>query len=225
MQFEVGKTYSVEETPSVCNVGFHFCEKLAAVHEYYRLMNRRVCEVEAFGVIDKKMNKSATNEIRIIRELSREEICGLSNSGSGNTGYINSGDRNSGDRNSGYQNSGFFNSCNNSAGIFMSRRISYEAFNKSLTEDELGALISSNGYDVCKRFRMVKYRVRAKTGKFGDFRYMGYKESWKVFWNGLSVGERMSIMRMPFFDADVFFEITGVRCQYHRDGGLKRGSK
>jgi hypothetical protein len=275
-QYEIGQTYEMAKSPSVCNRGFHFCEKVADIHEYYKLGDNRVCEIEALGEIVKEGNKSATNKIKIIRELSREEIRTLGNSGTDNTGYrnsgycnsgycnsgdcnsgnrnsgdcnsgnrnsgnrnsgdcnsgyrnsgdcnsgnrnsgdCNSGDCNSGNRNSGYCNSGYcnsgeFNSCNRSAGVFMSKRISFEAFNKSLTEEEFNELINSRGYRICRRFELVRFRIRAKTGKFGDFRYLSYKSSWNYFWYKLSFEERMEIRKMPHFDKDVFFEITGIK--------------
>jgi hypothetical protein len=135
---------------------------------------------------------------------------GNQNSGNWNSGNWNSGDQNSGYQNSGDRNSGNFNSCDNSAGIFMSKRISYEAFNKSLTKDEFTALIASHGYRICKRFTLVQYRIRAATGKFGDFRYLSYKKSWAVFWNSLSFEERNHIRKMPYVDKEVFKDITGV---------------
>ena len=64
---------------------------------------------------------------------------------------------------------------------------------------------------ICKDFCLVRYRIRTKTGKFGDFRHMGYKASWRVFWNGLTVAQRLAVRKMPFFDKDAFREITGIR--------------
>jgi hypothetical protein len=200
-QYEVGETYEMSALPSVCNRGFHFCEKIFDVHGYYKLGDSRICEIEAFGEIDKEGDKSATNKIKIIRELSREEIRTLANVGTDNSGYGNSGNRNSGE----------FNSCGHSAGVFMSKRISFEAFNKSLSKDEFEALTASRGYQVCLEFRPVKFRVRTKTGKFGDFRYLDYKSSWKHFWNNLKFEQRLAICRMPHFDKDVFFETTGIK--------------
>jgi hypothetical protein len=201
MQYEVGKTYEMDEDPVVCSRGFHFCERIIDVHEYYKLGDSRICEIEAIGKVEKDGNKSSTNKILIIRELSREEIRTLGNVGTDNTGYGNSGDGNSGE----------FNSCNNSAGVFMTRRISFEAFNKALTEDEYNELISSPGFRICKNFSLCKYRVRTQTGKFGDFRYMGYKSSWRVYWSKLSFADRNYVRQMPHLDKDVFYEITGVK--------------
>jgi hypothetical protein len=38
-----------------------------------------------------------------------------------------------------------------------------------------------------------------------------YKTLWRYFWNSLTFKERVAIRRMPHFDKDVFFEITGVK--------------
>ena len=94
-QYEVGKTYEMEEEPIICKRGFHFCDSLSWVDSYYPLVtkvwnispddggliffNFRYCEVEAVGEIvsDEEgclISKRATNKIRIVRELTIEEV-------------------------------------------------------------------------------------------------------------------------------------------------------
>jgi len=34
-QYEVGKTYEEDVTPSVCNIGFHFCKQAKDCFNYY----------------------------------------------------------------------------------------------------------------------------------------------------------------------------------------------
>jgi hypothetical protein len=221
MQYAVGGEYKIEGSLEWCKRGFHFCGTVAQVHLYYNLADSRICEVEATGFVISGKGKYVTNRIKILRELSRKEIWQMVNSGENNSGYqnsgdLNSGDRNSGDRNSGDQNSGDRNSgnfcsCDGSSGVFMSRRLHYEAFNKTLSQNEYNKLVSSSGYKVCLRFHPVQFRMRAVTGKYGDYRYMSYKASWRVFWNGLSFQERLAVARMPHFDAKVFYEITGIK--------------
>ena len=92
----------------------------------------------------------------------------------------------------------------------MSQKISYEAFNKSLAENEYKEFINSKGFSICRRFQLVKFRVRAKAGKYGDYKYLSYKNSWKVFWSNLSFKERNEIRNMPHLDRAVFEEITGI---------------
>ena len=109
-QYEVGKSYELGENErlDICNCGFHFCKKMSWVHEYYSLSNKstRICEIEALGDVQEKDNKCVTDKIKIVRELSREEIEILKNDGFENTGVGNTGDSNTGDRNTGYSNTG-----------------------------------------------------------------------------------------------------------------------
>ena len=119
MQYEVGKTYEMKETPIICERGFHFCERVVDCFEYYRFdSNNKVAEIEAFGELDfeEDENKHCTNKIKIIRELNWHEVLDLVNTGKGCTGIHNSGNRNSGNRNSGDWNSGNGNSGNWNSG-------------------------------------------------------------------------------------------------------------
>ena len=116
-QYEIGKKYEMEETPVICEKGFHFCEKAADCFEYYGFdSNNKVAEIEAYGELDfeKDGDKHCTNKIKIIRELNWHEVLDLVNTGKNCTGLCNSGSRNSGSRNSGDWNSGDWNSgdCN-----------------------------------------------------------------------------------------------------------------
>jgi len=124
-EFEVGKTYSVDGKLEMCKNGFHFHTNTKDLFEYYNFYNKpRVCEIEAINVIIEN-NKSVCKTIKIIKELTWDEVLSLVNSGDYNSGYRNSGyynsgyynsgghnsgDYNSGDYNSGYYNSGYYNS-------------------------------------------------------------------------------------------------------------------
>ena len=71
-QYEIGKTYEIEGLPILCNKGFHFCNSVSDVYDYYSMSeDTRVCEVEPLGEIvkDANGNKYVTNKIRIVREI------------------------------------------------------------------------------------------------------------------------------------------------------------
>lgn len=113
-QFKVGKTYSTDSL-LMCSSGFHFCENILDVYNYYeKSSDTVVCEVEALGQVLKEGDKSCTDKIKIVKQLTEKELLEVwitrSNSGYGNSGYGNSGNRNSGDGNSGDGNSGNGNS-------------------------------------------------------------------------------------------------------------------
>ena len=137
--YEVGKTYTVEGEIKICENGYHFCKKCVDVYDYYN-KPCRICEVSVTGAVQTQGNKSVGRRLKILRELTADEISSLCNSGdcnsgdcnsgdcnSGNcnsgdcnSGNRNSGDRNSGDRNSGDRNSGNWNSGNRNSGYWNS---------------------------------------------------------------------------------------------------------
>ena len=118
-QYTVGETFEEDVTPSCCNRGFHFCTELKDCFNYYSFdPNNKVAEIEALGKIDTETNKNkyCTNKIKILRELSWEEVLKMVNMGKANTGNCNNGDWNSGNRNRGNRNSGNRNSGNCNSG-------------------------------------------------------------------------------------------------------------
>ena len=116
-QYKVGETYEHKGDISICRKGFHFCREIAKCFNYYDFNpNNKVAEIEALGNVESDGDKSVTDKIKIVREISWEEMLRLANSGEGNTGLENSGNRNSGNRNSGDWNSGNRNSGNKNSG-------------------------------------------------------------------------------------------------------------
>ena len=118
-----GKQYSCPGTfeefvsPSVCNVGMHFCKNAADCFRYYDFdPNNHVAEVIAHGTVAEDGNKCATNKLEIVREIPWAEVLEIVNTGKACTGRCNSGDWNSGDRNSGNWNSGDRNSGDRNSG-------------------------------------------------------------------------------------------------------------
>ena len=198
-QYAVGKTYTHEGRMGLCDSGFHFCEKLADCFNYYDFnIDNKVAEIEALGKVERGDDKSVTNKIRIVRELTWHEVLGLVNLGRGNTGLGNSGNRNSGNR-----NSGDFNSCNHSSGAFCSSEPEFLLFNKPspISRDEF---YSSRAYYICRRLEVVE-----KVGE--EYKPVAYKESWAKLWESLDNEEKIIVQSIPNFDAKVFEEITGIR--------------
>ena len=137
-QYQVGKSYEMDEEPIICERGYHFCTKLIDCYDYYDFdENNKVAEITAYGKIsiDENEKKSCTNKIKIEKAIDWTEVLnmvnvgknctGLSNSGDCNSGDYNSGDHNSGDHNSGNHNSGnhnsgYYNSGNYNSGYYNS---------------------------------------------------------------------------------------------------------
>ena len=121
-QFEVGGVYDTgykkEELELCSETVFHFCDSLEKVHEYYDCINEenRYCEIEVLGEFIYDENKCGSNKIKILREITGEELEILKGHKNGNTGLFNSGHSNSGNYNSGHSNSGNKNSGNYNSG-------------------------------------------------------------------------------------------------------------
>ena len=85
-QYEVGKSYEMDEKPAICHKGFHFCKKAVDCFNYYDFNpSNKVAEVEAYGEveIDSKEGKICTNKIKIIREIPWTEVLEIVNTGKG----------------------------------------------------------------------------------------------------------------------------------------------
>ena len=116
-QFEIGKTYDTgapDNKIKLCSKKvFHYCDSLVKVHRYYSVgkqYNNRFCEIEVLGAEVSDDEICGSNRIRIVREITGEELNILKGLINGNIGYFNSGNYNSGYRNSGDYNNGIFNS-------------------------------------------------------------------------------------------------------------------
>ena len=74
MQYELGKIYTVDGEVIPCENGFHFCKKIEYLNRYYDIADSRIFEVVADGIIRQDENKYVAEKIRLVRELSKEEI-------------------------------------------------------------------------------------------------------------------------------------------------------
>ena len=73
-KYEIGQTYEMDGEIKPCSRGFHFCRNMADVLNYYAEKDCRYAEVEAHGEVIDSDNKSVTNKLRIIRELTWAEV-------------------------------------------------------------------------------------------------------------------------------------------------------
>ncbi|MCK9272921.1 RHS repeat protein [Candidatus Gracilibacteria bacterium] len=69
--YEVGKTYILKGELIMCKNGFHFCQDLFDVFYYYTPDKYlKVFKVEALGNIETERDKSVTDKIKILEEVS-----------------------------------------------------------------------------------------------------------------------------------------------------------
>lgn len=118
-QFEIGKEYKIEHEGrplELCSdTVFHYCDTLRQVCFFYSIAcSSRYFEIEVMGDVVTDGYKCGSDHIKIVRELSKEEIDCLTgldspNMGLWNNGTYNIGSCNDGNNNIGHKNQGSFN--------------------------------------------------------------------------------------------------------------------
>ena len=159
---------------------------------------------------------------------SRNWNSGDENSGNWNSGNRNSGNRNSGNRNSGNWNSGNWNSGNWNSGNWNSG-------------DENSGFLNTNESDKIRIFNKWIDKIKIEFPNFfyfelnqwithdtateqekinhkeeiencgGFLRKIGYKSAWQLSYQKATQEDKDKVKQLPGFDADIFFEITGIR--------------
>lgn len=248
--------------PELCGAGMHFCKIAANCFNYYNFdPNNHVAEVEAVGEISTYEDKSCTNKLKIIREISWDEVlrlvnfgenctgnsntgdynsgncntgdCNTGNGNTGdcndgdfNTGAYNSGDFNTGDYNSGNYNTGYWNFSSNTAGCFCTEDPKIRMFDKE-TNWTFNDWYISNGCRTmlnCPQNTKITEWVReeemSEEEKKNNPTYKttgGYLkvrkgcEDRQGWWDNLKQSERQAVYELPNFDAEKFYECTGIK--------------
>ena len=133
-QYKVGQTYEMDGEIALGERGFHFCGAMGPVLEDYPRGGSRYAEVEALGKVINGYGLYVTDKIRIVRELTSDEVTnlintGIRNSGSYNSGSCNAGDCNTGDYNTGNCNAGSFNTGERNTGSMNTGDYNYGDYN------------------------------------------------------------------------------------------------
>ena len=196
--YEVGKTYTVEGEVKICENGYHFCKKCVDVYDYYS-KPCRICEVNVTGAVQTQGNKSVGRKLKILRELTADEISSL----------CNSGDWNSGDRNSGY-----CNTTEPTVRLFDHQtEITFSDFRQSRAYGLLCSMPSD-----CLIWKYSEYMTDDEKAAHperettGGFLYLE-KADRQAWWESLSDESKATITSMPYFDADKFYKCTNIRVE------------
>ena len=206
--YEVGKTYTVEGEVKICENGYHFCKKCVDVYDYYS-KPCRICEVSVTGAVQTQGNKSVGRRLKILRELTADEISSLCNSGD-----CNSGNRNSGNWNSGDCNSGYCNTTEPTVRLFDHQTdITFSDFKLSRAYGLLCSIPSD-----CLTWKYSEYMTDDEKAAHpehettGGFLYLE-KVDRQAWWESLSDESKAAITSMPYFDADKFYMCTNIRVE------------
>jgi pentapeptide repeat protein len=121
--------------------------------------------------------------------------------------------------NTGNYNTGNFNSCNFSAGVFCTTEEKIRIFNmpSDMTASEF---YDSEYYTaLCSApFRLTEWIYYTEEEKDteekrvlgGCLKTYTYEEACANWWEKMREEDRQTVMSMPNFDKDIFFEITGI---------------
>lgn len=222
-QFEIGKEYKIEHDGKpleLCShTVFHYCDSLQQVHEHYSCNEKelnRFFEIEVLGEEVTDGKKCGSDHIKIVREITGNELATMKGMVNGNTGLFNTGNGNTGDKNTGYGNT-----CNGSNGVFCTEPdMNIRIFNRPSGMSLLDFYRSRYYEALCSvPFMLTEWILYTEEEKKDDPKKEmigGYlkeytmKEAWANWWGKTSEKDKKIIQEIPNFDAKIFKEITGI---------------
>jgi len=147
---------------------------------------------------------------------------GNRNAGNDNAGNYNAGNRNAGNYNAGNRNAGYSNAGNDNAGAFNNLQANYIMFNKPSEwsfEDFKNSAAFRLLHSIDTTLWIPDYSMSNEEKKLypyyvttkGYVKNLPYKEAFVNAWNNWSKESHNAFTSLPNFEADVFFDITGVK--------------
>ena len=193
----------------------HFCQTAADCFNYYSFNSEnKVAEVIAYGDVRTDGDKSCTDKLEIVREIPWDEVLRIVNIGKNCTGRCNTGDWNTGDRNKSSFNTGCFNT--EEQKIMLFNKPSDMTYSEWLDSDAR-YLLNQIPKDVVKWVyeedmtdeEKATHPTYETTG--GYLKVLDESECGQLWWGSLSDRRKEIIKAIPNFDAEIFFQCTGVR--------------
>ena len=149
---------------------------------------------------------------------------GYENTGNWNTGDGNTGRHNTGNCNAGYWNTGDGNTGNYNTGSFNTGHFNTETpenirvFNKDVERNVWDAAYKpeflcfglTEWVEAKNMSQGEKQENPEHVGTLGYLRPYGYKEAFQKSWDEADPRDRIKIKDLPNFDADIFYEISGI---------------
>ena len=250
--------------------GMHFCQTAADCFHYYSFNSEnKVAEVIAYGEVRTDGDKSCTDKLEIVREISWDEVLrivnigknctgrcntgnkntgncntgdcntgnrntgnrntgdkntGDKNTGDRNTGDKNTGNRNTGDKNTGDRNTGDWNKSSFNTGCFNTEEQKIMLFNKpsdmtyrEWLDSNARYLLNQIPKDVVEWIygedmtdeEKAAHPTYEATG--GYLKVLDESECGQLWWDSLSDCRKEIIKAIPNFDAEIFFQCTGIK--------------
>ena len=214
-QYTCPGKFEEEGELEVCGHGMHFCQTAADCFNYYDFnSNNKVAEVIAYGEVLTEGDKSCTDKLEIVREIPWDEVLRIVNLGKNCTGRCNTGNRNTGDWNKSSFNTGCFNTVEQKIMLFnkpsdMTYHDWYESDARWLLNQIPKGVVewiwSDNMTDEEKE-QHPEYKTTD-----GYLKVLDESECGQIWWGSLSDHQKNIIKAIPNFDAEIFFQCTGIR--------------
>jgi hypothetical protein len=224
-QYTCPGKFEEEGELDVCGHGMHFCQTAADCFNYYSFNSEnKVAEVIAYGEVRTEGDKSCTDKLEIVREIPWDEVLRIVNLGKNCTGRCNTGDCNTGNRNTGDCNTGDWNKSSFNTGCFNTEEQKIMLFNKpsNMTysewlDSDARYLLNQIPKDVVEWVyeedmtdeEKAAHPTYETTG--GYLKVLDESECGQLWWGSLSDRRKEIIKAIPNFDAEIFFQCTGVR--------------
>jgi hypothetical protein len=144
---------------------------------------------------------------------------GNRNTGDWNTGNRNTGNWNTGNWNTGNWNTGDWNVCDNETGHFNTEQSDkIRVFNKDCDREIWNNADKPNFlYFIITEWVDASHMTDTEKEAEPNFETLGgylksyeYKDAFKKSWDNAEEEDRAKLFKLPNFDADVFFEISGI---------------
>lgn len=204
-QYTCPGKFEEEGELDVCGHDMHFCQTAADCFNYYSFNSEnKVAEVIAYGDVRTDGDKSCTDKLEIVREIPWDEVLRIVNIGKNCTGRCNTGDWNTGNRNTGDWNTGDWNK---SSDMTYSEWLSSDAryLLNQIPKDVVEWVYEEDMTDAEK----AAHPTYETTG--GYLKVLDESECGQLWWGSLSDRRKEIIKAIPNFDAEIFFQCTGVR--------------
>lgn len=188
---------------------FHYCDNLQQVHEHYSCNEKelnRFFEIEVLGEEVTDGQKCGSDHIKIVREITGNELAAMKGMENGNTGLFNTG---------------YGNTIDGSNGVFCTEPdMNIRIFNRP-SGMSLRDFYRSRYYEaLCNApFMLTEWISYTEEEKKDDPKKEitgGYlkeytmKEAWANWWRKMSEEAKKIVQDIPNFDAKIFKEITGI---------------
>jgi len=166
--------------------------------------------------------KTSTGDYSTGNWSTGDSSTGDSSTGNWSTGDASTGDYSTGDYSTGHFSTGNFSISNHSTGHFSTEDYSgYGCFDKPCTVEEWNNAEKPSWL----YFDLTEWREESdmtdkekeenpnyKTAE-GYLKKLDYKESFQNSYNKVTRGEQLAIKKLPNFNADKFFKISGIRIE------------